>query len=131
MCFRIPLGRSLVASKMLQTCSMPFMGPSRFLMQNQSRIRRSLLRDLSRKSNNCISAELKLTYKGSDNNCDSFRMSDILDTSSLVEHGKNAKQILCIRCKSKILPPQMGTYEVLSFFCYDLFLTIIFQFEGI
>eukprot|EP00090_Calanus_glacialis_P001256 TRINITY_DN10871_c0_g1_i1.p1 TRINITY_DN10871_c0_g1~~TRINITY_DN10871_c0_g1_i1.p1 ORF type:complete len:117 (-),score=27.67 TRINITY_DN10871_c0_g1_i1:83-433(-) len=38
-------------------------------------------------------------------------MSDNIDTSNLVENGKNAKQILCIRCKSKILPPQMGTYE--------------------
>jgi len=42
-------------------------------------------------------------------------MGDILETSSLVEHGKNAKQILCIRCKSKILPPQMGTYEESEF----------------
>eukprot|EP00092_Neocalanus_flemingeri_P005988 GFUD01006450.1.p2 GENE.GFUD01006450.1~~GFUD01006450.1.p2 ORF type:complete len:131 (-),score=46.08 GFUD01006450.1:84-434(-) len=38
-------------------------------------------------------------------------MSDKIDTTDLVENGKNSKQILCIRCKSKILPPQMGTYE--------------------
>ena len=44
--------------------------------------------------------------------CDSFRMSENIDTSNLVEDGKNAKQIVCVRCKSKILPPKMGTYEV-------------------
>jgi len=39
-------------------------------------------------------------------------MGDKIDITDLVENGKNAKQICCIRCKSKILPPQMGTYEV-------------------
>ena len=27
------------------------------------------------------------------------------------EAGKNKSQIVCVRCKSKILPPNMGTYE--------------------
>jgi len=43
--------------------------------------------------------------------CDGFRMGENIDTSNLVENGKNAKQIVCIRCRSKILPPKMGTYE--------------------
>jgi len=38
-------------------------------------------------------------------------MSEKLDISELVKDGKNSKQLVCIRCKSKILPPQMGTYE--------------------
>ena len=29
----------------------------------------------------------------------------------LNEGGKNKSQIVCLRCKSKILPPNMGTYE--------------------
>ena len=43
-------------------------------------------------------------------------MGDKIDITDLVENGKNSKQICCIRCKSKILPPQMGTYEVGSVF---------------
>merc|ERR1719500_528118 len=39
------------------------------------------------------------------------RMGEKIDTADLVENGKNAKQICCLRCKSKILPAQMGTYE--------------------
>ena len=51
-----------------------------------------------------------------------------LDTSDILEDGKNLKQveyrcfgsrkyfffnqIVCPRCGSKILPPKMGTYEV-------------------
>jgi len=38
-------------------------------------------------------------------------MGDKIDITDLVANGKNSKQICCIRCKSKILPPQMGTYE--------------------
>jgi len=43
-------------------------------------------------------------------------MGDKIDITDLVANGKNSKQICCIRCKSKILPPQMGTYEVGSVF---------------
>ena len=39
-------------------------------------------------------------------------MSDILDTDKILEDNKNASQIVCVRCTSKILPPQMGKYEV-------------------
>lgn len=39
-----------------------------------------------------------------------------LDTAELVgEDGKNCKQVVCVRCKSKILPPKMGTYEEFEF----------------
>jgi len=42
-------------------------------------------------------------------------MSNRVDISNLVEDGKNTKQIVCIRCKSKILPPKMGSYEESEF----------------
>ena len=30
--------------------------------------------------------------------------------STVNDDGKNKKQITCVQCKSKILPPNMGTY---------------------
>ena len=34
-----------------------------------------------------------------------------LKNESIVnDEGKNMKQITCVQCKSKILPPNMGTY---------------------
>lgn len=34
-----------------------------------------------------------------------------LKNESIVnDEGKNMKQINCVQCKSKILPPNMGTY---------------------
>ena len=35
------------------------------------------------------------------------------DVSECVnENGKNKCQLVCVRCKSKILPPDTGTFEV-------------------
>jgi len=42
-------------------------------------------------------------------------MTTQLDTSGLLDNGKNSKQVVCIRCKSKMLPSQLGTYEVSEF----------------
>lgn len=38
-----------------------------------------------------------------------------IETADLLEGDKNAKQIVCERCQSKILPPKMGTYEESEF----------------
>jgi len=39
-----------------------------------------------------------------------------VDESVLVgEEGRNTRQVLCVRCKSKILPPHLGTYEECEF----------------
>ena len=36
----------------------------------------------------------------------------VMNSGALInEAGKNKSQIVCVRCKSKILPPNMGTYE--------------------
>lgn len=40
-----------------------------------------------------------------------------IETESLVKDGKNAKQLVCESCASKILPPGIGTYEEID---YDL-----------
>jgi len=42
-------------------------------------------------------------------------MSGILNTDKILEDNKNASQIVCVRCTSKILPPQMGKYEEISY----------------
>ena len=39
-----------------------------------------------------------------------------VDTKDLIsDDGKNAKQIICELCSSKILPPKIGTYEEVEF----------------
>jgi hypothetical protein len=40
-------------------------------------------------------------------------MAGAVDTAGLVEDGRNSRQVVCIRCKAKILPPKMGSYEVI------------------
>ena len=49
------------------------------------------------------------------NNCD-FIEIPTPENAAIVEEtddeGKNTKQIVCINCSSKILPPSMGTFMV-------------------
>ena len=39
------------------------------------------------------------------------RKVEDMNLRDLVVGGKNCKQIICERCKSKILPPKIGVYE--------------------
>ncbi len=45
----------------------------------------------------------------------SVEVSGEVNAAPLLDDGKNAYQLTCLRCDSKILPPKMGTYEENAF----------------